>query len=291
MPIFDSLEEVAGFSDQVSDARRFFLGPRTKAGATVLGGGFERVQADYLVERAGLRFVGLEFVVGGRGVVRLNGGEFALTAGTFFIYDEQTPHRIATDPKRPLAKYFVDLDGRAGRRLLRAANLPVGRAWQTSQPADVARLLGELVRHGTSALPNRRPICDQLFAATVLHAAQSVVQSEGGGSDAFATYQRCCHAIDEDACRLRSLEDVARQCRLDAAYVCRLFRRFDRQTPYQRLLRNRMGLAAARLYGSDVLVKDVATELGYRDAFHFSRSFKSVYGVSPEAFRSVYRRA
>jgi len=32
------------------------------------------------------------------------------------------------------------------------------------------------------------------------------------------------------------------------------------------------------------LVKDIAFELGFENPFHFSRTFKSVYGVSPENF-------
>ena len=32
------------------------------------------------------------------------------------------------------------------------------------------------------------------------------------------------------------------------------------------------------------LVKDIAFELGFENQFHFSRTFKSVYGVSPENF-------
>jgi AraC-like DNA-binding protein len=35
------------------------------------------------------------------------------------------------------------------------------------------------------------------------------------------------------------------------------------------------------------LVKKVAAELGYADAFHFSRTFKKVLGLSPEAFRRL----
>jgi len=31
-------------------------------------------------------------------------------------------------------------------------------------------------------------------------------------------------------------------------------------------------------------VKDIAFELGFENPFHFSRTFKSVYGVSPENF-------
>jgi AraC-like DNA-binding protein len=74
---------------------------------------------------------------------------------------------------------------------------------------------------------------------------------------------------------------------VDAAYLCRLFRRYDHQTPYQFLLRLKMNLAAERLQNPGVLVKQVAAELGFHDPFHFSRAFKSILGLSPEAFRRL----
>jgi AraC-like DNA-binding protein len=36
-----------------------------------------------------------------------------------------------------------------------------------------------------------------------------------------------------------------------------------------------------------VLVKQVAAELGFDDPFHFSRAFKNIFGLSPEAFRRL----
>ena len=48
-----------------------------------------------------------------------------------------------------------------------------------------------------------------------------------------------------------------------------------------------MNLAAQRLQEPGTLVKQVAAELGFDDPFHFSRTFKNVFGLSPEAFRRL----
>ncbi len=37
-----------------------------------------------------------------------------------------------------------------------------------------------------------------------------------------------------------------------------------------------------------VLVKQVAAEVGCDDPFHFSRAFKHVLGLSPDAFRRLH---
>jgi AraC-like DNA-binding protein len=45
-----------------------------------------------------------------------------------------------------------------------------------------------------------------------------------------------------------------------------------------------MGHAVSLLLNSGKLVKNVAFELGFENPFHFSRTFKLVYGISPENF-------
>ena len=74
---------------------------------------------------------------------------------------------------------------------------------------------------------------------------------------------------------------------MDAAYLCRLFQKFDHQTPYQFLMRLKMTLAAEWLLQPGALVKQVAERAGFGDQFHFSRAFKSVFGAAPEIFRRL----
>ena len=52
-------------------------------------------------------------------------------------------------------------------------------------------------------------------------------------------------------------------------------------------MRLKMNLAAERLQNPELLVKQVAAELEFSDPFHFSRTFKKVFGLSPEEFRRL----
>jgi AraC family transcriptional regulator of arabinose operon len=48
-----------------------------------------------------------------------------------------------------------------------------------------------------------------------------------------------------------------------------------------------MNAAAEQLHKPGALVKNVAADLGFTNPFHFSRVFKSVFGIPPDAFRSL----
>jgi AraC-like DNA-binding protein len=87
--------------------------------------------------------------------------------------------------------------------------------------------------------------------------------------------------------QLNTQDQVARECHVAPAYLCRLFRRYDHQTCYQYLMRLKLNEATELLQDPGLLVKQVATKLGFTDYFHFSRMFKKVFGLPPEAFRHL----
>jgi AraC-like DNA-binding protein len=80
---------------------------------------------------------------------------------------------------------------------------------------------------------------------------------------------------------LNSIEQAAKACHVSAAYFTRLFQRYDTETPLACLTRLKLSQAAIKLRQPDALVKNVAAELGYKSAAHFSRAFKAWSGRSP----------
>lgn len=276
-------EQPKFFSAQIAEAKRFHLQLRPASGKrlSIVSGGVEHCADDYAIHRGTFAFYGLEFVTGGRGSLTLAGKTMRLVPGTVFSYGPGVAHDIVTDPDEPLIKYFVDFAGRDGLRLLRQVPLPPGSAIQTSAPAEIMPIFDELIRNGLKNTRQSMRICAALLEALLLKLAETHVPVGSVESAAFETYQRCRRELEQHALRIRSLEELADRCRLDVAYVCRLFRRFGHESPYQHLMRLKMSHAAARMQNPGTLVKEVAAELGFSDPYHFSRAFKMVFGMSP----------
>ncbi|HPA19343.1 MAG TPA: AraC family transcriptional regulator [Verrucomicrobiae bacterium] len=279
------------FSAQVAEARRFYLDltPRPRERLVVACGGLEHCAPDYRIDRRTFPFLSVEFVARGRGSIRLGRKSHTLTPGTAFAYGPGIAQRITADPNDPPVKYFVDFSGREALPLLKRCGLPPGTLIRTSAPSQLLGIFDDLVRTGQSGSAFARPICALLVELLLHRIAETARPTDAVAPAAFATYERCRRHMQAHFLRLGSVEDAARECHVDPAYLSRLFRRFDRQTPHVFMMHAKMQFAAERLRVPGIMVKEVAADVGFADPFQFSRAFKAVYGVSPSEF--IARRA
>jgi len=277
------------FSHQVLQADRFYLdasGRRGRAIAVVCGG-CEHCGPDYGIDRRDFPFYSIEFVARGKGTLTLAGREVALLPSRAFSYGPQVPHVIQSDPADPLVKYFVDFTGRKAHKLLEEHGLTPGTAVRLATPEGVLRVFDDLIANGAGGSRYGPALCATLVELLVLKIAEATTVDDGYRAVAFSTYQTCREYIRRNCLEIKSLEEVAEACHVDEAYLCRLFSRFDSESPYQYLMQLKMGAAAVRLQAEGKLVKQIAYELGFHDPFHFSRAFKKVFGLSPAAFRKL----
>jgi AraC-like DNA-binding protein len=279
------------FSPQVTEARRFFLDlkPDPSEPLAVVCGGREHCAADYHLRRKKFPYLSLEFVARGEGQLELRDQKHHLVAGAIFAYGPTIPHAMASDPDNPLVKYFLDFTGAGAARLLTSPAPRPGDILQTSAPDQILRLFESLIDAGLRKSPFQKRICSAIVEHLLLRIAETAVPLGTIGGDAFETYQQCRRYIEVHYGHATGLPQIAEHCGVDPAYVCRLFQRYDHQSPWQYILQLKMRDAAQQLQVQGTLVKNVARQLGFSDAFQFSRTFRRVFGVSPRQFVQLQR--
>ncbi len=271
------------FSAQVAQASRFYLNlkPSAKTALTIICGGAEQCAPDYAIHRATFPYCSIEFVARGGGQLKINRQEHRLQPGMVFSYGPGVAHDITTEPGEPLVKYFIDFAGKEAVSLLGVARLKPGAVAKVFPPGEIQPLFDELIRNGRRGTAGTPEICVQLLRGLALKIAEARAPLPGHDTLAFATYQQCLAHLRRHFLRLRSVTQTAGECHVDDAYLCRLFQRYDHQSPYRLLIRLKMNYAAERLQSPNALVKQVAEETGFLNQFHFSRVFKSVFGMPP----------
>lgn len=263
------------------------LNPPRSAPLAVVCAGAEHCSPEFEIRRERFSYFCIEYVLRGRGTLTLGTETVALKSGDVFAYTPQTPHIIVADAQDPFLKYFVDFTGRRAARLLQDCGLASGRVMRLFPPDGLAPLFDELIGSGQAPGGKAGPLCCKLLDCIALKIAAASTPPDVAKSRAFTTYLRCKAHIAEHCLRLKSLDQLAKECRIDKAYLCQLFRRFDHVSPYQSLLHFKVNAAAGALQKPGALVKDVAAAVGFSDPLHFSRLFHRILGVWPSDFRGL----
>ena len=272
------------FSSQVAEARRFYLelNPAVTKHLTVISGGRERCRPDYDLSRPGFPFPTIEFVAYGTGELTLRNRSWKLQPGSVFFYGRGVPHRIRCTAGQSMIKYFVVFNGSEGDRLLNECHILPGHATWISHPEQVQLVFDDLIRHGLSDSANRARMCRVALHYLIMKIDDLALPPGEMTTPALATYRRCRDFIETHFLRVRTLQEIADACHVDAAYLCRVFQRFGRESPFHYLQHLRMNRAADLLQNHKRRVKEVALELNFTDPYNFSRAFKRVFGVPPE---------
>lgn len=276
----------------VSEGSYYFLNlaPAADAELTVVCGGREVCGTDYALERGNFQFYSIEYVAAGECELVIEGRSYTFGPGSIFSYGPGIAHAIRSVGKRSMVKYFIDFSGTQAEEKLRTCGLTREEPLRAATPQRVFEIFENLLHTGQSETGHSRKICDTLLELLLLRIAEQAIPYRSADARALESYQRCREHIEQHYNELATLTDIAKACHINASYLCRLFRRFADQTPYQFLLRQKMNHAAELLIDGNLLIKEVADQLHFADPYHFSRVFKSIYKLSPEQFRRIGKR-
>lgn len=89
----------------------------------------------------------------------------------------------------------------------------------------------------------------------------------------------------ENRFRQVSLEEASEKANLSKEAFCRFFKLRTRKTFTQYLLLLRINEAQKLLQETDLPVSEIAFKVGFENLSYFNRSFKSILGMPPKAFR------
>lgn len=104
---------------------------------------------------------------------------------------------------------------------------------------------------------------------------------------AYLRFQDTIRYMEEHIAGPLRISDVARVAHLERTYFSRLFRDCLGVKPAEYVMRRRIERAKQRLWTTQDPLKSIAESLGFADAFHLSKSFKRLTGMSPSDFRSM----
>jgi AraC-like DNA-binding protein len=232
------------------------------------------------------------YLVGGSGIFEsAPTGSVEVRAGTVFVLFPGVWHRYGPRETDQWREYWTIFDGFIPERY-RAAGLldPARPFFEMGQDSDVERCWKECLHLAeTGGAGHCRVLSERTFALFGHIYANARVEP-AGQSHTRQLVESVVALLEEHMSDGGfRLESHAARFAMSYSALRQRFAAAVGVPPATYLAQMRMQRAQARLLVGHEPVKAIAAELGFPDQYHFSRRFKQLVGLSPEAFRREFR--
>ena len=227
--------------------------------------------------------VSFKLVTKGNMIFRQGSNRGTIAAGELFIAHKGLDQRFETGDSGFLHKRSIMVQGIGLDALLQATGLTSVDRVRFENPAHVASLFRRCYR-----LLKEKPTG---FASELFLAACALINEccQSSAANYPPAVRSAIEFMERSLKRNLKLPAIAAAAGLSVRNCIRLFRLHLQESPRSFFIDLKMTAAKTMLMHSGLSVKQIGTEVGYDDQFHFSAQFKRRTGLSPRKFRHGYK--
>jgi AraC-like DNA-binding protein len=260
----------------------------------VVRAGHLRSAPDYRIERDHLPGHDLLLCLSGSGFVLSNNRRFKVESSELAWISGYHPHAHWANPADPWELLWIRIDGRAIEEIcniLSILRFPVfSKIPIDSLRREFRRILRLMIRRPLVLDATLNAAVSEILAMLFENRQAEPLESFGGLPEIAADVREALTKMALYPDRPWRVAELAQSCGLSEPHFYRKFKQATGSTPIDWLRRERINHARRRLLESNDPIKQVAEQVGYNDAFFFSRDFKRYTGVAPKNYRSQHMR-
>lgn len=242
----------------------------------------------------------ISIVTKGYGTYYVGGEEYPITAGDLIIFNPGTYHKsLVTCPDMCATEYYIGFtDLHIRDAMPNMLPLPDGHIllhMKEVMKQDVFKLCASMGKEFQTCRPGRyfmlKAYLIQLILILLRDQQEITEESEGcifESPNKKYVVNRMLRYFNEHYHEKISLDQIARNMYLSTFYLSKIFKTETGDTPINYLISLRMQKARELMENTPGLtVQNVASMVGYEDAYHFSKLFKKHFGAAPSKYRNI----
>lgn len=223
----------------------------------------------------------------GKGVVEEEGGKRAVLKAPSFVWLEaDRPHYYCANPDEPWTLAWVHLEGSHSLAYLRALG-DSGVAHTIQRNPGIQGHFDDLLDIATQD-PAARPLLPFLLHCALTQWLSELAEAMNDAKSVNVVERRLArlrHYLQNNLAHAVSVSQMAELTGWTPNHLNNVFRQSTGETPAAFFLRLKMGYAADLLRQSNDSIAAIALEVGFEDAYYFSRCFRRCYAMSPSQYR------
>lgn len=241
----------------------------------------------------------LDFIRSGNGRYYIDGKFYEVTEGDLIILNPGVKHRsLVSDKDNPANEFFIGLTDLIFKdKIENQIPLPEGKC-----VIHTAGKFRQRIYSICKAMETENAICQvgkyqmlksyliQLLVLMLREQTDVETKQQGCAFDSTNkkyVVNQIIKYFEEHYSEKISLDRIAENMYISPFYISKIFKSETGEAPIRHLIDIRLE-KAKELLESDVTqsIQSIAAQVGYEDAYHFSKLFKKKYGVAPSKLRA-----
>lgn len=243
-------------------------------------------------------FAEIAFILSGQGRYRIDDVVYPVRDGNILLLNPGRKHQsIVSDASTPMTEFFVALNdfslpGLPDGFLTEPAASPILPS-QGELNYRLYSIVSSMDAENAGALPGHYIMMKSyLLQMMTLILRSTCAAGSGPAGCSFEStgkkylVEQVLHYFEDHYNEKISLDRIADNMYLSPFYISKVFKSETGDPPIRHLIDIRLEKAMDILNSQKELnIREVATMVGYDDAYHFSRLFKKKFGVAPSQIR------
>lgn len=230
----------------------------------------------------------LIYCVSGEGFLKVNSKSIKISSGDFIVLPKSILHEYAAKKKTPWSIYWVHCDGSLAHNYItqlskqEGANiLPIGL--HSRLITDFEALLD--TRLSSSLFESHLHSCS-LLRQIITYIALLFKQTQHKSDKRFDLESVKSLMLTHIHQQL-DIDTLAKTANLSKFHFIKRYKTLTGRTPINDFIQMKIERACHLLDISDKSIVTIGLELGYEDAYYFSRVFNKIMGISPTQYRTM----
>jgi len=234
----------------------------------------------YKIIRPNSNCLCLEYILEGEGYVVYNGKTYHLKEGDSYLLPPGKDHYYFSNRSKPWEKIWFNAEGSLINNLLSVYNLSDAVIFKNCNIYEYiynVHLIGKNNSLSTAAKHER----SSLIFHEILQFLYNHNQKPGFSSET----ELIKNHIENNLSQNITLSELSKLVYLSESQVIRLFKRETGKTPYDYILDLKISRAKNLLINTNLMVKQIASSLGFCDEHYFSYIFRKKTNRTPSQYR------
>ncbi len=224
-----------------------------------------------------------EYVLSGTGILEIDDTSYMVGPGDLYILPFGHNHKYYPTSPNGWRKIYINCTGPLIEALLKTYLLLGCYLFKNCGP-EIKEIFYRFYRKYHPAKTAETQDSDTLLFCRL--AELLYLHGKTESSSRLTCVMQLQYILDRSVDARVDLNRIARQFCMTPCYMRRLFKRYTGMTPYEYHLNKRIDAALSMLVSTSFTVMQIADQLHFSDAYHFSKIFKKKTGLSPRAYRN-----